>query len=80
MQPRLVVVMGDEALDILNDSGIPLARELLPSPGEIQRFTPSIDGLFTPDIDDSLDDDASKRAFWQAFRVLGDWYADFPPY
>ena len=33
-----------------------------------------------PDIDASLDDDAAKRAFWSAFRALGDWYAELPPY
>ena len=33
-----------------------------------------------PDIDDALDDEDAKRAWWSAFRVLGDWYADFPPY
>ena len=27
-----------------------------------------------------LDDEVVKREFWQAFRSLGDWYEDFPPY
>ena len=31
-------------------------------------------------IDDALDEETAKRAFWSAFRRLGDWYADFPPY
>ena len=51
-----------------------------PSPGEIQRLTPSIDALFVPNIDEALDDEPSKRAFWGAFQVLGQWYADLPPY
>jgi uracil-DNA glycosylase len=46
----------------------------------VQTLTPSIDALFTPGIDGALDDEAAKREFWRAFRVLGDWYADFPPY
>ena len=46
----------------------------------MQTLTPSIEALYTPDIDGCLDDEDSKRAFWSAFRVLGDWYADFPPY
>ena len=36
--------------------------------------------LYTPNIDHSLDEDATKRAFWSAFRSLGDWYAALPPY
>jgi uracil-DNA glycosylase family 4 len=80
VQPRIVVVMGDDALDVLNDLDVPLARPLRSEPGVVQRFTPSADALVVPDIDASLDDEASKRAFWNAFRVLGDWYAELPPY
>ena len=80
VQPRMVVVMGDDALDALNDLDVPLARPLRPEPGVVQRFTPSTDALVVPDIDASLDEEAAKRAFWNAFRVLGDWYAELPPY
>ena len=80
VQPRIVVVMGDEALDELNHLRLPLARQLEWKPGEIQRLTPSTDALTVPDIDRSLDDEVAKREFWGAFRALGEWYADFPPY
>ena len=80
VQPRIVVVMGEPALEELNGLGVPLASELRAAPGELQKLTPSCDALYVPDIDVSLDDDDAKRAFWQAFRALGDWYADFPPY
>jgi len=80
VDPKIVVVMGEAALAVLNDQDVPLARELEPRPGEIQPLTPSIDALYVPDIDEALDDDASKRAFWRAFKVLGEWYADLPPY
>ena len=80
VQPRLVVVMGQEALDELNGLGVPLAAQVRATPGEVQKLTPSCDALYVPDIDESLDDDEAKRAFWRAFRALGDWYADFPPY
>ncbi len=80
VQPRIVVVMGDRALEILNEVGIPLAGELDPRLGEIQSLTPTIDALCVPDIDDSLDTEDSKREFWSAFRVLGDWYDELPPY
>ena len=80
VQPRIVVVMGDEALRVLNDLDVPLARTVEARPGEIQQLTPSIDALWVPDIDDALDDEAGKREFWSAFRALGQWYADLPPY
>jgi len=78
--PRIVVVMGEEAREELNDLGMPLAATVEPDVGALQKLTPSCDALYVPDIDASLDDERSKRAFWQAFRTLGDWYADFPPY
>ena len=78
--PRIVVVMGEEAREELNDLGMPLAATVEPDLGALQKLTPSCDALYVPDIDASLDDERSKRAFWQAFRTLGDWYADFPPY
>jgi uracil-DNA glycosylase len=80
VQPRIVVVMGEDALAVLNDLDLPLARPLTATPAELQRLTPSIDALWTPSIDASLDEESAKRAFWTAFRALGDWYADLPPY
>jgi uracil-DNA glycosylase len=80
VQPRIVVVMGDKALETLNELEVPLGRELSTTEGEIQTLTPTIDALFVPDIDDSLDSEESKREFWSAFRALGDWYAELPPY
>jgi uracil-DNA glycosylase len=80
VQPRIVVVMGEEALEELNGLGVPLGRELEAEAGRVQRLTPSVDALYVPDIDRSLDDERSKREFWRAFRSLGDWYQDFPPY
>ena len=80
VQPRIVVVMGEEALEELNTLAVPLAREVEPRLGEMQRLTPSCEALYVPDIDRSLDEEAAKREFWGAFRALGEWYADFPPY
>ncbi len=80
VQPRMVVVMGDEARDELNALRVPMAAKVEPKVGEVQKLTPSCDVLLVPDIDASLDDDQEKRSFWDAFRALGDWYADFPPY
>ena len=80
VQPRIVVVMGEDALATLNELELPLAEPVQWKPGEIQTLTPSIEALVTPDIDESLDEDAAKRAFWQAFRALGAWWSDMPPY
>jgi uracil-DNA glycosylase len=80
VQPKIIVVMGEEALSTLNEMDIPLARPLSPALGEIQQLTPTIDALYVPDIDESLDEQQAKREFWAAFRVLGDWYAAQPPY
>ena len=80
VQPRIVVVMGEEAVEELNTLRVPLGRELDWNPGEVQRLTPTCDALTVPDIDRSLDDELAKREFWGAFRALGEWYDDLPPY
>jgi uracil-DNA glycosylase len=80
VQPRMIVVMGERALETLGEVGVPLARPLEGELGEVQSLTPTIDALYVPDIDDSLDSEDAKREFWSAFRALGDWYADLPPY
>jgi uracil-DNA glycosylase family 4 len=80
VSPKIVVVMGADALAVLGELEIPLQRELRPAVGEIQRLTPTIDALYVPNIDEALDDESSKREFWAAFRVLGQWWAELPPY
>ena len=80
VSPRVIVVMGEPALEILDGLELPMSRPLEPRLGEVQSFTPTIDAIFVPDIDASLDSETSKRAFWRAFRALGDWYAELPPY
>ena len=80
VSPRCIVVMGERALETVNEVGIPLARPVLAQPGEVQHLTPSIEALYVPDIDRSLDEESAKRAFWHAFRELGTWWSDFPPY
>ena len=79
-RPKLVVTMGEPALAFLNSVEFPLARELQPLEGELQKLTPTIDALATPDIDESLDEQAAKTRFWNAFKPLGAWWAELPPY
>ena len=78
--PKLVVVMGPDALYVVNELEIPLRRDLRPAVGVVQELTPSIQALYVPNIDEALDDEAAKREFWSAFRVLGQWWEDLPPY
>jgi uracil-DNA glycosylase family 4 len=80
LQPKVVVAMGPDAVSVLNDLDIPLARPIEARPGEIQTLTPSIEALYVPNIDESLDEESAKRGFWAAFKALGDWYAELPPY
>ena len=80
VQPKLIVVMGELARAFLNSVAFPLAAEVAPLEGELQRFTPTIQALMTPDIDEALDEAQAKTAFWNAFKVLGTWWAELPPY
>ena len=80
VSPKIVVVMGEDALAVLGELEIPLQRELRPAIGKVQKLTPTIDALYVPNIDEALDDESSKREFWAAFRVLGQWWAELPPY
>jgi len=80
VEPKLVVVMGEDALEFVNGIAFPLASALQATPGELQRFTPTIEALVVPDIDSSLDEAPAKTAFWNAFKAVGPWWAELPPY
>ena len=80
VQPKIVVVMGAEALDALNEMEIPLARDARPALGEIQQLTPTIEALYVPNIDDVARRAGRQARLLAAFRALGDWYAALPPY
>jgi uracil-DNA glycosylase len=80
VQPKLLVVMGEDALAFVNALAFPLSRPLAPEHGELQRFTPTIEALVAPDIDSSLDEQAAKTRFWNAFKPVGSWWAALPPY
>ena len=80
VEPKLVVVMGDDAVGFLNGIGFPLSQPVEDKVGELQRFTPTIEALAVPDIDLSLDEAPAKTAFWNAFKTVGPWWAALPPY
>jgi uracil-DNA glycosylase family 4 len=80
VNPKLIVAMGEETVAALNTAKVPLARDIEYKPGEIVDFTPGTEVLVTPDIDVSLDEQRLKAGFWRAFRRLGEWYDNIPPY
>ena len=80
VSPKIIVLMGIDALDALNELALPLASPVEPIVGELQELTPQTTALLVPNIDVALDEEQTKRAFWSAFRELGRWYAELPPY
>lgn len=78
--PKLIVPMGEKSLAAINGLDYPMAEPLRDEVGVVQRWTPTIEALYVPDIDESLDEQNAKRAFWAAFRAIGDWHEAQPPY
>ena len=81
VQPKLIVAMGEKTAAFLDELRFPLADPVEGSDlGVVRRLTPTIETLLTPDIDASLDEQDAKTAFWNAFKALGPWWAEQPPY
>ena len=80
VMPKLIMPMGDAALEAVNSLAFPGSTPLENALGVVQRWTPTIEAIVVPDIDQSLDEQSAKRAFWAAFRTLGEWYLAQPPY
>jgi uracil-DNA glycosylase len=81
VQPKLVVVMGQRTAGFLDGLRFPLSHPLdANTEGVVRRFTPTIQALVTPDVDESLDDAPAKTRFWNAFKALGPWWAEQSPF
>jgi uracil-DNA glycosylase len=81
VQPTLLVAMGERTVEFVNDLEFPLSEPVdADIIGTLQRFTPTIQALVTPDVDEALDEAPAKTAFWNAFKALGPWWAEQPPY
>jgi uracil-DNA glycosylase family 4 len=80
VQPKLIVAMGGETVAYLNSIEFPLADKVESTAGGLQRFTPTVQVLVVPDIDTALDEAPAKTQFWNAFKPLGQWWAELPPY
>lgn len=80
VQPKLLVAMGEQTVEFVNKLAFPLSDPLDPGVDGLQRFTGTIEALVVPDIDAALDEAPAKTAFWNAFKAVGAWYAELPPY
>ncbi len=80
VQPKLVVVMGEDTLAFLNALRFPLSEPVEAEMGTLQQLTPTIQALAVPDVDASLDEQAAKSRFWAAFKAVGPWWSELPPY
>jgi uracil-DNA glycosylase len=80
VQPKLLVLMGEPTVEFANGLAFPLADAIDPARQGLQRFTATVEALVTPDIDTALDEAPAKTAFWNAFKAVGSWYAELPPY
>ena len=78
--PKLLVAMGEQSVEFLNALEFPLSDPVDPKREGLQRFTGTIEALVVPDIDAALDEAPAKTAFWNAFKALGPWWAELPPY
>ncbi len=80
VQPKLLVAMGEQTVAFVNKLAFPLSDPLDAGVEGLQRFTGTIEALVVPDIDAALDEAPAKTAFWNAFKAVGAWYAELPPY
>jgi uracil-DNA glycosylase family 4 len=80
VQPKLLVAMGERTVGFVNGIAFPLSDPLDPAGDGLQRYTGTIEALVVPDIDAALDEAPAKTAFWNAFKALGTWWQELPPY
>jgi len=80
VQPKLLVLMGERTVEFVNSLSFPLSDPIDADLEGLQRFTGTIEALVVPDIDAALDEAPAKTAFWAAFKAVGTWYAELPPY
>ena len=82
VQPKLLVVMGERPVEFLNELALPALAEPL---DRDDRRDPAVHAddrgsrrrrTSTP----SLDEQSAKTGFWNAFKALGPWWAELPPY
>ena len=81
VQPKLVVVMGEHGARVPERARVPALR---PARAEARRAA----AVHADDrrrctyrtSTQSLDEQPAKTTFWNAFKTLGPWWAELPPY
>ena len=81
VQPKIVVVMGEPALRVLNGLEVPLSRADRAARGRDPGLHPD---RSTPSTRPTSTTRSTRRAPSSAsgarFKTLGEWYEDLPPY
>ena len=80
VQPKIVVVMGEPALRVLNRLEVPLSRQIEPREGEIQAFSPDHRRPLHARHRRIARRGGRQAALLARFKILGEWYEDLPPY
>ncbi len=80
VQPKLLVLMGERTVGFVNSLAFPLSDQIGTELEGLQRFTGTVEALVVPDIDTALDEAPAKTAFWKAFKAVGAWWQELPPY
>ena len=62
VQPKLLVLMGEQTVQFVNALGFPLADEIDLAAEGLQRCTATVEALVVPDSDTALDEETAEAA------------------
>ena len=81
VQPRLVVVMGEDALEFVNELALSAFAPARGYAGRAAALHPDDRGAGrSRHRPGRLDDQPAKTRFWNSFKSVGPWWAELPPY
>ena len=81
VQPKLIVAMGENTVEYPQLDRVSARRYRGVQAGQSSSASrATVQVLVVPDIDASLDEAPAKTQFWNAFKPLGQWWAELPPY
>jgi uracil-DNA glycosylase family 4 len=76
-QPRFILAMGQEAIEVLNLISPSLGDRLEFQPGSIFNYRPKTRALVTYDLLESLEDMEKKKQLWTDLKKLDSLYGDY---
>ena len=80
VQPKLIVVMGEPARAFLNSVEFPLASEVAPTTASSSGSRRRSRRSSHPTSTSRSTRHRRRPRFWNAFKLLGTWWAELPPY